>query len=163
MRTSAGGATHLNSWLHGTVVDAQEVVAGEIWLVSIEYGNAAAIRRSRETFYVLEATCEVVGRPALSRSGFGCGSGDTDTDTPLPVRADWSAYIEQRRTAVPALTSRSATTSPLLAHLKWAGVEDYHLGISKLWLKRIAAEGPAGDRKREVAERYVLACVIGNG
>ena len=160
MRTSAGGATHLNSWLHGTVVDAQEVIASEIWLVSVEHTDAVP-RRARETFYVLEATCEVVGRPALTRSGFGCGSGDIDTDTPLPVRADWSAYIEQRRTAVPA--SRFTMTSPLLDHLKWADVEDYHLGISKLWLKRIAAEGPAGDRKREVAERYVLACVIGNG
>ncbi|RPD62799.1 hypothetical protein L227DRAFT_522666 [Lentinus tigrinus ALCF2SS1-6] len=155
VRTSPGGATDANSWLHGTIVDAQEVVAGEVWLVSVEYASP----RPREVFYVLEATCEVVGRPSPPRFRPEDAIPSSPGSVSLPVRADWSAYIEQRREAPPGSTS----PPPLLAHLKWAGVEDYYQGISKLWLKKVVGEGRLGDRKRMVAERYVLACVVGNG
>ncbi|RPD77425.1 hypothetical protein L226DRAFT_544076 [Lentinus tigrinus ALCF2SS1-7] len=155
VRTSPGGATDANSWLHGTIVDAQEVVTGEIWLVSVEY----AAPRPCEVFYVLEATCEVVGRPSPPRFRPEDAIPSSPASVSLPVRADWSAYIEQRREAPPGSTS----PPPLLAHLKWAGVEDYYQGISKLWLKKVVGEGRLGDRKRMVAERYVLACVVGNG
>ncbi|TFK87618.1 hypothetical protein K466DRAFT_645800 [Polyporus arcularius HHB13444] len=150
--TSPGGAADPNSWLQGTVVDAQEVVAGEIWLIAVEYAASVAPLRPREAFYVLEATCEVVGRPSAARSGA------EDASVSVPVRADWSAYIERRRAA-----PQGDSTPPLLGHLKWACVEDYDQGVSKLWLKKVAGDGAAGDSKRMVAERYVLACVIGNG
>lgn len=152
MGTSPGGAADPNSWLQGTVVDAQEVVAGEIWLIAVEYAASVAPLRPREAFYVLEATCEVVGRPSAARSGA------EDASVSVPVRADWSAYIERRRAA-----PQGDSTPPLLGHLKWACVEDYDQGVSKLWLKKVAGEGAVGDSKRMVGERYVLACVIGNG
>lgn len=59
----------------------------------------------------------------------------------------------------------SAQDSPpmsLISHLKWQNHEEYHQGISKLWLKNIAKEKELGIAKRVAAERYLLACVAGN-
>ncbi|TDL17842.1 hypothetical protein BD410DRAFT_534166 [Rickenella mellea] len=43
-------------------------------------------------------------------------------------------------------------------------MEEYENGISKHWLRRVANETDAevGKYKRAVAERYVVACVVGN-
>ena len=41
-------------------------------------------------------------------------------------------------------------------------MEEYDRGISKLWLKRMGNEGLVGGVKKAIAERYVLACVVGN-
>ena len=148
--------TNANSWFHGTVIDVQEVVPAEVWAVTIEYAANRTRPSRRETLYVLEATCEVIGRPAAgvadSASGVGAAS--------YPLRVDWSTYVARRMVLVHG--TENSTTEQLLSHLKWACQEDYDHGISTLWLRRIATEGSAGAAKRTVAQRYVLASVIGN-
>ena len=133
------------------VVNAQEIAKGEIWSVSCQSPSSTL-----ETFYVLESTCEVIGRsPAVSKQN-AIGSHDNPS---LPVRVDWSEYISQR------LLPRSAHDSPppfLFQQIKWTNHEEFDKGVSRHWLRRIASEGDAGIAKRIVAERYVLACVVGN-
>ncbi|KAI1794840.1 hypothetical protein LXA43DRAFT_1112454 [Ganoderma leucocontextum] len=141
--------TNPDSWLRGTVVDVQEVVPAEVWSVTIEYAATLTRPRRRDTLYVLEGTCEVIGRPAL-------GMSHSVGDVGYPLRVDWSTYIAHR------MAMTSSTDTRLLSHLKWACQEDYDRGISTLWLRRTAAEDHAGAAKRTVAERYVMASVVGN-
>ncbi|KAK0188164.1 hypothetical protein F5146DRAFT_1062256 [Armillaria mellea] len=126
-------------WMSGTLVDAQEVIKGEIWCITMQH------RSARESFYVLEATCEVVGRPPATRNQLGA----------LPVRADWSAYIEQR-------ASVHSSESTLVEHICWTNHEEYDRGISRHWLRRMRREGKTGAALEVIAGRYVLACVVGN-
>ncbi|KAI0324900.1 hypothetical protein GY45DRAFT_1288163 [Cubamyces sp. BRFM 1775] len=149
--TSSGTKEDPDSWLNGTIIDVQEIVADEIWSVSLVYARSAMQAWKQETVYVLEATCEVVGRSPQSHSD------ESAEDTAaIPLRADWSAYIVQR-------SALSPDDAPLLSHLKWSCHEEYDKGMSRLWLQRIAQEGEVGLVKRIVAERYILACVVSNG
>ncbi|KAI0826725.1 hypothetical protein BC628DRAFT_1319527 [Trametes gibbosa] len=136
------------SWLQGTVIDVREAVKGEIWSVTVEYAQP----RRQETLYVLEATCEVVGR--LSKTASHAAEGDT-VPIRFPVRADWSAYISR-------WSASSSSERSLLSQLRWACHEEYDHGISTLWLRRTEREGELGAAKRQVAKRYILACVVGN-
>ncbi len=120
--------------MSGTVVDAQEVIKGEIWCITMQH------RTVKESFYVLEATCEVVGHPPASQ-----------LDS-LPIRADWSAYIEHRSSVHPTM----------MEHICWTNHEEYDRGISRHWLKRMRREGKMGAALEVIAGRYVLACVVGN-
>ncbi|CCL98412.1 uncharacterized protein FIBRA_00409 [Fibroporia radiculosa] len=143
--------------LWGIIADVQPVIKGEIWSITV-------VSRSKtvsimEIFYVLEATCEVVGRPSLMSPK---GNSDTFASSfselsTLPIRADWSSYIEDHMSP-----SNSGSSSSLLSLLKWANHEEYDRAISRLWLKRIVGEGALGEAKRVVAERYVFACVVAN-
>ncbi|KAJ7644028.1 hypothetical protein FB45DRAFT_896715 [Roridomyces roridus] len=138
---SVGGSKEGKSWIEGQVVDAQQLVQDEIWAITVRHTTGAL-----ESFYVLEATCEPLA---------------TLTDpqqAALPVRTDWSAYIAHRSRGV----QESTPLRRLLDHLSWTNHEEYLSGISRLWLKRIEAEGEIGTAKRIVAERYILACVVGN-
>ncbi|KAM5538672.1 hypothetical protein V8D89_007701, partial [Ganoderma adspersum] len=148
--------TNPDSWLHGTIVDVQEVVPTEVWSVTIEHAANRTRPRRRETLYVLEATCEVIGLPVIGVAD--SASGVRATSTSYPLRVDWSTYVAHRMVHA----TESSTADQLLSHLKWACQEDYDRGISTLWLRKIAMEGQAGTAKRTVAERYVLASVIGN-
>ncbi|KAK0449224.1 hypothetical protein EV421DRAFT_1899904 [Armillaria borealis] len=121
-------------WMSGTVVDAQEVIKGEIWCITMQH------RTIKESFYVLEATCEVVGHPPATRN---------QLDT-FPIRADWSAYIEHRPSAT------------MMGHICWTNHEEYDRGISRHWLKRMRRDGKMGAALEVIAGRYVLACVVGN-
>ncbi|KAI0632467.1 hypothetical protein C8Q77DRAFT_1176940 [Trametes polyzona] len=143
--TSSGSKGDPTSWLHGTVVDAQEIVPGEIWSVTLEYPQA---KRKRETLYVIEATCEVVGQPPATGGPSGAPG-----SLPIPVRADWSAYISHRK---------YSGEGSIWSHLKWSCHEEFDKGMSRHWLKRVAGEGELGCAKQTVAERYVLACVVAN-
>ncbi|KAK0503871.1 hypothetical protein EDD18DRAFT_1099171 [Armillaria luteobubalina] len=136
-RVSVGENTR--DWMAGTVVDAQQVVEGEIWCITMQH------RAMRESFYVLEATCEVVGHPPGSQ-----------LDVSLPIRADWSAYVERRST----LHEKSPPT--MMEHVCWTNHEEYDRGISRHWLKRMRREGKVGAMLEAIAGRYVLACVVGN-
>lgn len=130
--------------MSGTVVDAQAVLEGEIWCITMQHRNA------KESLYVLEATCEVVGYlPAVEKSQLAS----------LPVRADWSAYIERR-----ILPSSVPETSPptMMEHICWTNHEEYERGISRHWLKRMRREGKIGAVLEVIAGRYILACVVGN-
>ncbi|SJL07371.1 uncharacterized protein ARMOST_10718 [Armillaria ostoyae] len=121
-------------WMSGTVVDAQEVIKGEIWCITMQH------RAVKESFYVLEATCEVVGHPPAAEQKLDA----------LPIRADWSAYIEHR------------PSSTMMEHICWTNHEEYDRGISRHWLKRMRREGKMGAALEVIAGRYVFACVVGN-
>ena len=150
------------SWLRGTVVEAQEVVPGEVWSVSLVYPPDPVRRTSskEETLYVLEATCEVVGRTPVARARREMSL--EDPHSTFPLRTDWSAYISHRIARRPSTIPEQERESSLLAHLKWACEENYVRGISKVWLERIAKSEGGGLAERAVAERYVLACVAAN-
>ncbi|EED81043.1 predicted protein [Postia placenta Mad-698-R] len=139
--------SEIPQWLCDVVADVQEVVKGEIWSVSVvspHFKPQGIISSVKETFYVLESTCEVVGRQEAQE---------------IPVRADWSEYVSR---CLQSASSATIVHEPLSRRLKWANHEEYEKGISRLWLKRIASEGPIGTAKRTVAERYVMACVVAN-
>ena len=126
------------------ITDVKEVIEGEIWSVT-----TCSSTQSKD-FYVLEATCEIIGQPPLV-------AGDLGTPTERKaLRADWSAYVAER------LHSKHARLPPLLDFLAWTNHEEYERGISKHWLKKTKDEGEVGMAKRIVAERYIMACVVGN-
>ncbi|TFK52258.1 hypothetical protein OE88DRAFT_1678295 [Heliocybe sulcata] len=129
------------------IVTSAETVVDDIWMVKVQYSTSPG---HEETFYILEPTCEVIGRPSHS-------SGSNPESGGLPVRADWSAYIDRFRSGDGANGGNS-----ILSRLRWENYEEYDGGISKLWLNRIESEGEVGRAKRLVAQRYVLACVVAN-
>ena len=136
------------------VLDTQQLVDGEIWSVScLSSTSPLAVP---ETFYVLESTCEVIGRPPPSLEK---PNSLRDHHPSIPVRADWSEYIAIRLLPPSSLDSPSP---PLLESLEWTNHEEYDKGISRHWLKTIGGEGELGSVKKMVAERYLLACVVGN-
>jgi hypothetical protein len=160
---SIGGGNDPLAWSRGIVVDAQEVVKNEIWTVTVQTASSQpGVASQVEIFYVLEQTCEVVGHPLPPAHPTGSSVVSDRSAAPSntkQIRPDWSAYIAHRQ--LPA-SAQDSPPSHLLAHLKWQNHEEYHRGISKLWLKRIVGEGELGSAKRIVADRYVLACVFGN-
>ena len=117
-----------------------QIVKGEIWSVTTHN----VISGYQQVFYVLEATCEVLGLAGDSR-------GD---DEHLHVRLDWAGYIEQRKA--------NPNTSPLCDAMRWADHAEFDRGISRHWLSRMAQMGEQGLALRMIAERYTLACVVGN-
>jgi len=134
------------------IMDTKQLVEGEIW--SVTFASSVSSSKVPEIFYVLESTCEVIGYPSIaldSTRGLSQPS--------IPVRVDWSDYIGTR--LLPS-SSLDSPLPPLMEHLKWMNHEEYSKGISHLWLRRIRNEGELGLAKRVVAERYVLACVVGN-
>ncbi|KAJ7095986.1 hypothetical protein B0H15DRAFT_774443 [Mycena belliarum] len=139
-QVSVGGGKDGKDWTEGRIVDAQQLV-DEVWKITVRH---SAI--SMESFYVLESTCEPLAATTDSQAA----------SLEVPVRADWAAYIAHR-------ASTSVLPVPrLLDYLNWTNHEEYHLGISRLWLKRIESEGETGVMKRLTSERYILACVVGN-
>ncbi|KAJ6584873.1 hypothetical protein B0H19DRAFT_1015632 [Mycena capillaripes] len=140
-QVSVGGGKEGNGWDQGQIVDAQELVQNEVWTITVQHSAG-----STESFYVLEPTCEPLTAMPNSPS------------TGVPVRADWSTYILHR--AMP--TVQDSPVPRLLDYLSWTNHEEYQLGISRLWLKRIGTEGATGSMKRIVAERYIFACVVAN-
>ncbi|KAF7346173.1 hypothetical protein MSAN_01844100 [Mycena sanguinolenta] len=141
---SVGGGREGKGWDEGQIVDAQELVAGEVWTITVQH---SAI--SKESFYVLEPTCEPLTAVPDSVSSAGTVG--------VPVRADWATYIAQR-----ASSKEKSPVPRLLECLSWTNHEEYQLGISRLWLRRIEGEGETGRMKRVMAERYILACVVAN-
>lgn len=141
---SVGGGGYVSEKL--VVTDAQKVVGGEIWSVTV------CTPRFKEIFYVLEATCEVIGHSMMSLNT------SAPLSNPISLRADWSAYINHRIS--PSLSNIQLPS--LLEHLKWTNHEEYNRGISRFWLNKTQGEGELGTAKRVVAERYILACVVGN-
>jgi hypothetical protein len=118
-----------------------EIVKGEIWSVTM----CNAISGYQQVFHVLEATCEVLGLAGGAR-------GDNEH---LHMRLDWAGYIEQRK-------ANPDNTSPLCDAMRWADHAEFDRGISRHWLSRTAQMGEQGAALRVIAERYTLACVVGN-
>lgn len=156
------GGNSTQVWSHSVVVDAQEVVKDEIWTITIQNFSPVDDTNWVETVYVLESTCEVIGRPSVPANptdSFAVLDASVATLSTKHVRADWSAYIAHRQLPTSA---HDSPPPPLLAYLKWQNHEEYYRGLSKVWLKRIASEGELGSAKSVVAHRYVLACIVGN-
>ncbi|KXN88187.1 hypothetical protein AN958_07646 [Leucoagaricus sp. SymC.cos] len=123
------------------LVDVQEVVKKEIWCITTvtrDEGQKVA------KFYVLDATCEVIGSPV-------------GLDGRLPTRADWSSYIEKR-----IAQKGMEKAVDIMEYVRWTNHEEYDYGMSKIWLKRVEQEGEVGRLKRDIAKRYILACTMEN-
>ena len=143
---SVGAYGHdASTWSRSVIRDVREVVKGEVWqVIAQDDGTGESC-----SFYVLEATCEVIGRPPSSQGENALG---------YRLRADWTAWISQHAQA-PTLDARP---SSLLNCVKWSNTEDYHQGISKAWLCRVQGQDVENIAKRSIAERYILACVVAN-
>lgn len=146
---SVGDANGSQAWIQGTITDAQEVVKDEIWSVTVRQSST-----TEESFYILESTSEVVGHPTMPAQVDHANAKQVQA----PLRADWSEYVSSR-IQPPAMDD---SLPALVEHISWTNHEEYERGISRLWIKRIAAEGELGVVKKVVAERYILACVVGN-
>ncbi|KAJ7857676.1 hypothetical protein B0H14DRAFT_2352127, partial [Mycena olivaceomarginata] len=132
---SVGGGKEGKGWNEGQIVDAQEMVKDEVWMITVRH----AATFTSELFYVLEPTCEPLAGMPISTSV-------TAVSTGTPVRVDWSAYIAHRASAPQAPAPKR-----LLDYLSWTNHEEYEFGISRLWLKRVEGEGATGKMKRTVA------------
>lgn len=142
-------------WLHSVVMNVREVIPDEVWEVTtmtVAQGSTAA---KEETFYVLEPTCEVIGRPP--NKPVSLPETIPNTQHSFPIRADWSEYVTDR-----IILSTEAAGKRLLDRVQWAHFEEYQHGISRHWLTRTQGEGEVGELKRRVAEKYVLASVVEN-
>lgn len=133
------------------VMDACEIVPNEIW--SITQKSKAGLKN----FYVLEPTCEVIGTMPPNKNA---GPSTTTVSDPAKaaMRVDWSNYVQHRLSN----TTEAISQPSLMSQLRWTNGEEYNRGISRLWLKRIENEGEVGEYKKKVAERYILASVVGN-
>lgn len=131
--------------MKGTVIDAQEVVSNEIWRITFRSTH------STDTFFVLEATCEVIGQPSITR---------INHNQPR-LREDWQAYVAIRQQDESRIPSNQSILT-LSKYLRWTNHEEYSTGISKLWLSKLKVEGETGVMKLTVAWRYILACVVSN-
>lgn len=132
----------------------------EIWRISVETYESTNASITKQTFYVLEPSCEVIGLPPASETHrIVADSLPPALMKSLSIRADWTDYIRYR--SLPGGFHETAPP-PLLSYLKWPNMEEYDKGISKLWLSRIAKEGNAGKYLKKVAERYIVACLVGN-
>ena len=142
-------------WLRSAVVGVREVVPEEVWEVTTTAIIQGSIPEKKETFYVLEPTYEVIGRPS-SQSASPLEV-VPNAHISLPIRVDWSEYVTDRVTS-----DAEAPGKRLLDRVRWAHYEEYQNGISRHWLTRTQGEGEIGKLKREVAEKYVLASVVEN-
>ncbi|KAF9077602.1 hypothetical protein BDP27DRAFT_1311333 [Rhodocollybia butyracea] len=157
---SVGGGQNGNGWSDGMIVDTREIIKGEIWCIDVAQAPSSPSTIT-ESFYVLESTCEVVGQAPLPSQPEG--------STPEQMRADWSAYIDERmsvsdmaRKLDPARSMSAIPATSLMNQLSWTNHEEYMQGISRVWLKRIEIQQGVGGAKRIVAERYILASVVEN-
>lgn len=145
---SVGAYGHdASAWSKSIIRDVQEVVKGEIWQVTARHDGTGEM----SSFYVLEATCEVIGQTSSSQLEGKSALG-------YCLRADWTAWISQRSRALP-----DAGCCSLLECVKWSNTEDYHRGISKAWLRRVQGQDADSVAKRSIAEKYILASVVANG
>ncbi|KAJ3880015.1 hypothetical protein F5051DRAFT_324835 [Lentinula edodes] len=145
---SVGEGQSVNDWLNGMIVDAREIIKGEVWCIDVIQTSKAL-----ETFYVIESTCEVVG--------FAPSPSKAEGPLPIKMRADWSSYIDQRQLD-PTRSLSSIPPTSLMDQLSCVNHEEFTKGISKLWLKKVQIQQEVGVAKRVVAERYILASVVEN-
>lgn len=176
---SIGGSSKQDplAWLHEIIIDAQPLIPDEIWTIIVQNSPSTTEPSRLSTLYVLQSTCEVIGRPSSTPHSTFVHASDPDflptspsptspstitTNEALPIRADWSNYISSRLKSSSSLSGAQPSGLPLLASLRWADHGEYEHGISRHWLRRTESMDEEGIALRIVAERYVLACVVGN-
>ena len=142
-------------WLRSIVVSVRELVQNEIWEITTTTAVRGPVTAKEEIFYVLEPTCEVIGRPTV----ISPSPSETDPNRQggLPIRVDWSGYVNDRITSLLEVPGKK-----LLDRVQWAHYEEYQNGISRHFLKQTLREGEVGDLKRLIAEKYILASVVEN-
>ena len=145
---SIQGTNHPDARRQHTIVGCQEVIKDEIWVISV-YSQGAL-----EEYYILEATCEVIGRQDKA-----VDIAQQPGMQQIIPRADWSSYISERISGNPSL---SLASLPLFERVKWTNREDFDKGISRHWLMKVHGEGQIGDAKVVIAQRYIFACVVAN-
>jgi len=133
-------------WLSPKVVDTRPIIDGEVWLIQTKSHTGSV-----QTLYVLEDTCEVIGHPPDSAP---------QPENALPLRADWSSYIEMKLKSGECESERR-----LIDLLQCANSEDFDRGVSKAWLQHLRTYECSDDAhlKYAVARKYVLSSVVGNG
>ena len=149
------GPSDTSPWNHSVVTGVREVVPDEIWEVTTMTMAQGSREEKKETFYVLEPTCEVIGRPA--NKPVSLLETALNVQHSLPIRVDWSEYVTDR-----IISPAEAPGKRLLDQVQWAHYEEYQNGISRHWLTRTQGEGEVGELKRRVAEKYILASVVEN-
>ena len=142
------------TWLHSVVTSARELIPNEVWEVTTTT-TQGSVEGEKETFYVLEPTCEVIGRPTVISAP--PSQTRPDIQPGLPIRIDWSEYVNDH-----ILSPGEVPGKRLLDQVHWAHFEEYQNGISRHFLARTQREGEVGELKRRVAEKYVLASVVEN-
>jgi len=136
-------------------MNVREVVPDEIWEVTTMTVAQGSIAAKEEAFYVLEPTCEVIGRPPVTPTPLP--ESLPNTQRSIPIRVDWSEYVADR-----IISLAEAPGNRLLDRVQWAHFEEYQNGVSRHWLTRTQGEGEVGGLKRQVAEKYILASVVEN-
>lgn len=152
--TNAGG------WLDSAVVDVQpwgvaldNAAEADVWLVILRRQRSSERLNlgQDEKVFVLAATGEVLGHPPADPFVVS----KEEAIQRMPLRADWSGYIA-------SLSSSTRKRTRLIDYVSWTNAEEFLNGISRHWLKRVEGDGENGAAKKRVAERYVLASVVGN-
>ncbi|RXW24494.1 hypothetical protein EST38_g1348 [Candolleomyces aberdarensis] len=135
-----------------TVLSAEEVVRKEVWRLTLRIGQSTCY------YYVLEATCEVVGLPGIPAERH-LEAQNPDRRKPFE-RVDWTQYIESK---IQDTATDPCPKKTLMDYLSWPNHEEYDRGISRNWLRRVEREGGAeGEAKLAIAQKYVLACLVAN-
>lgn len=116
-----------------SIVSLERLARDEIWKVSIFTPDQRTY-----SLFVLSATGEAVG---CQDQGYGSRL----------IRSDWMHHL-----------GSDGGSAKLLDTLRCANEEEFVKGISKSWIRKVEKEGVVGDRKRRVAERYVIASVVAN-
>ena len=151
-------------WASSVIVDAQPLKSestisdSDIWKICL--GREMTGRMIHEVLFVLQETGEVIGHPPDNRFAAQSGSSERalSTETERILRFDWYNQLSQ----VAPLGQSS-----LKNLIRWTNTEDYHHGISKHWLRRMASRDKTETNTLntalvKVAERYILANLAGN-
>jgi hypothetical protein len=155
--SECSGPSDTSSWHHSVVVGAREVVPNDIWEVATMTMAQGSTAEKKETFYVLEPTCEVIGHPPNTPPSLP--ETTTNARYSLPIRVDWSEYVAD---CIISPAEEPGSGKRLLDQVQWAHYEEYQNGISRHWLTRTQGEGEVGELKRRVAEKYIVASVVEN-
>ncbi len=131
-----------------TITKVEEVIPDEIWKIAVQSSS------SNRVYFVVEATCEVIGQQSDEDNNHSAKT--------CYLRPDWEGYIETKLRTLPLPAALCDVPLGLLEHLQWTNHEEYAKGISKIWVARIRTEGDLGLAKLTVAQRYIIACVVSN-
>ncbi|KIO29120.1 hypothetical protein M407DRAFT_21693 [Tulasnella calospora MUT 4182] len=146
------GCGMVRQWSMNQVFDARPFgKSQEVWKIEVQ--DTKTRLPNRATFYILSSTGEVIGRPLES----GSPEAGLQAVVELPIRGDWSSFINTHRLEDAAKDPPSS----LFSFVRWQNAEEYDHGISKAWLKRLASD-PDALSKIQVAKRYIMANVVPN-
>lgn len=170
-------------WAKGMVLEAksakkvlgkEDIIGEEVWRVKVIHQTGGYLETasnpspSVQVYWIIAETGEIIGH----------SPDDPYATEPPPfspndiegLRHDWSELLDSGLNSSSTSASNRMTSAhgfnsnPLFNLIRWSNAEEYRHGISKHWLNRLAAQVDQIDaeRKRAVAERYVLASVASN-